>query len=237
MIPSIPIGFAGTIQPAAAVSGLVLARNLGDLRSAGRTGCYVARRVFDVGLAGPGPISGDVYLPDRVFAVLSGRPDGDGPFCGGALPLPGPSRCRVLYPVAQPVQAGWPAREVASEASRGRPATSERVAAAQTALPRSDCSLLFRATRARLCSECLSPAAIRQVGLFDPVNVSRLEKKAREGLPLGETDEMALIGIISTQLLYGSFVADLQKQPPIPRESLNLRDNRLAVKGRTCGTC
>jgi len=86
--------------------------------------------------------------------------------------------------------------------------------------------------------ECLSPTAIRQAGIFDPLNVSRLEKKGREGFPLGETDEMALMGIISTQLLYALFVGNLQEQPPISLESLYLCDNRSAVvREQARGTC
>jgi asparagine synthase (glutamine-hydrolysing) len=56
--------------------------------------------------------------------------------------------------------------------------------------------------------ELLSPEAIRASGYFHPQAVSRLAEKARGPVGLGERDEMALAGILSTQLLHRQFVQD-----------------------------
>src|SRR5690606_31939677 len=54
--------------------------------------------------------------------------------------------------------------------------------------------------------ELLSPERIRRAGFFNPSAVSQLTGKIGSGLPIGETDDMALAGILSTQLLQDQFV-------------------------------
>lgn len=63
--------------------------------------------------------------------------------------------------------------------------------------------------------ELLSPRAIQKTGIFNPAAVSQLAGKARNGLALGETDDMALAGILSTQLLHHQFVADFRNITPL----------------------
>jgi asparagine synthase (glutamine-hydrolysing) len=65
--------------------------------------------------------------------------------------------------------------------------------------------------------ELLSEDAIRQVGLFDPGAVSRLRDKAASGTALSEVDDMALVGILSTQLLHHLFIQ--QKQSSLSQTS------------------
>ncbi len=67
-------------------------------------------------------------------------------------------------------------------------------------------------------TELLSPAQIKKVGLFRETAVSRLVQKIQRGLPLGETDDMALAGILSTQLVYHLFVDHFQR--PVDRPAL-----------------
>ena len=55
--------------------------------------------------------------------------------------------------------------------------------------------------------ELLSPGSIAGTGLFNPAAVEQLTRKLRQGLPLGETDDMALVGILSTQLLDRMFIS------------------------------
>jgi asparagine synthase (glutamine-hydrolysing) len=50
-------------------------------------------------------------------------------------------------------------------------------------------------------SELLSPGAIRDTGHFNPDAVEKLVRKAKGDGQLGEVDEMALVGILSTQLV------------------------------------
>jgi len=66
-------------------------------------------------------------------------------------------------------------------------------------------------------AELLSPSTIRNVGCFDPTAVSILWRKHQRGLPLSEGDEMALVGILSTQLLHHLFI---EAFTPRPIESL-----------------
>jgi len=54
--------------------------------------------------------------------------------------------------------------------------------------------------------EMLSPESIQKSGYFKPEAVAHLLQKVRLGAGLGETDDMALAGIISTQLLHRQFI-------------------------------
>jgi asparagine synthase (glutamine-hydrolysing) len=66
-------------------------------------------------------------------------------------------------------------------------------------------------------SALLSRGAMREAGIFDPDPVSRLILKAeqRGGTTLTETEEMALVGVVSTMLLHNQFVAN-----PMPRRTV-----------------
>jgi asparagine synthase (glutamine-hydrolysing) len=63
--------------------------------------------------------------------------------------------------------------------------------------------------------ELLSASQLKGSGLFKTAAVSQLVKKVEDGKPLGETDDMALVGIISTQLLHHQFVVEFNLPPPI----------------------
>jgi len=54
--------------------------------------------------------------------------------------------------------------------------------------------------------ELLSPEAINHAGLFNAAAVGQLVRKIEQGLPIGESDDMALAGILSTQLVHHQFV-------------------------------
>jgi asparagine synthase (glutamine-hydrolysing) len=73
----------------------------------------------------------------------------------------------------------------------------------------------FPEKRLDYVQELLSPAAIASVGLFNPSTVNHLTTKLDRGLPLGETDDMALAGLLSTQLVATQFISGFQKAPPI----------------------
>jgi asparagine synthase (glutamine-hydrolysing) len=55
-------------------------------------------------------------------------------------------------------------------------------------------------------NDLLSPSQIRRDGLFNPDAVSRLVRKFREGRAIGVKDDMALVGILSTQLVIHHFI-------------------------------
>ena len=52
----------------------------------------------------------------------------------------------------------------------------------------------------------LSPECIRRYDVFDSAPVSRLLAKFRSGQAIGVKDNMALVGIISTQMILQEFV-------------------------------
>ena len=62
----------------------------------------------------------------------------------------------------------------------------------------------------------ISRIEIREVGFFNPDAVDLLVKKINQKRQVSETDDMALVGIISTQLMYSRFIRNFQLQPPIP---------------------
>lgn len=63
--------------------------------------------------------------------------------------------------------------------------------------------------------DLLAPEQIQATGLFKPNAVSQLQGKLERGMPLGETDDMALVGIISSQLVAHHFVTDFTMPPPL----------------------
>jgi asparagine synthase (glutamine-hydrolysing) len=63
--------------------------------------------------------------------------------------------------------------------------------------------------------EMLAPEAIREAGLFKTAAVSQLTEKVIQGAHIGETDDMALAGILSTQLVHEQFVRSFKMAPPI----------------------
>ncbi len=73
--------------------------------------------------------------------------------------------------------------------------------------------------------DLLSPAAIKACSLFRPDAVAHLVKKVSSGAAIGETDEMALAGMLSTQLLHRQFVAEFTPAEPISedRDDIKIR--------------
>ena len=57
--------------------------------------------------------------------------------------------------------------------------------------------------------DLLAPSQIRRDGLFNPDAVTRLVRKFREGKAIGVKDDMALVGILSTQLVIHHFINHL----------------------------
>jgi len=63
--------------------------------------------------------------------------------------------------------------------------------------------------------ELLSPAAVADTGYFNPRAVEHLVTKLKQGHAHSETDDMALAGIISTQLLHRQFLSGFKPSPPL----------------------
>lgn len=76
--------------------------------------------------------------------------------------------------------------------------------------------------------ELLSAREIAAAGYFKPRAVAQLVQKVQERANLGETDDMALVGILSTQLLHQRFIQRFTMPPP-----LSERDPVKVCFGRT----
>ncbi len=61
-------------------------------------------------------------------------------------------------------------------------------------------------------TELLSPECIRRNGIFNSRAVAKLVEKTRAGKTLGIKDNMALVGILSTQLLIDQFIHHFEKR-------------------------
>jgi asparagine synthase (glutamine-hydrolysing) len=69
--------------------------------------------------------------------------------------------------------------------------------------------------------ELLSPRWVEESGLFKPAAVFQMVQKLEAGKRLGETDDMALAGILSSQLVYQQFVTEFSNPSPVkPQEVL-----------------
>jgi asparagine synthase (glutamine-hydrolysing) len=68
----------------------------------------------------------------------------------------------------------------------------------------------------------LAEESLRQAGLFDPQKVGRLLNKYRSGGQGSEVQNMAVVGILSAQLIHHQFVADFPWHAiaPIPEERI-----------------
>ena len=73
----------------------------------------------------------------------------------------------------------------------------------------------FHAGAPEYVRELLGARALEASGLFRPAAVARLSAKIEAGARIGETDDMALAGILSTQLLHRLFVEDFKRAPAL----------------------
>lgn len=69
-----------------------------------------------------------------------------------------------------------------------------------------DIPAFFSASPPPYVEEMLSEEAIRRYGYFDPQKVGFLLKKARRGSSIAARDNMAIVGILSTQLCHHHFI-------------------------------
>jgi asparagine synthase (glutamine-hydrolysing) len=60
-------------------------------------------------------------------------------------------------------------------------------------------------------NELLSREQIQMNGLFNPLAVQKLVDKAKKGQIIGAKDNMALVGILSTQLLIEQFINNMRR--------------------------
>jgi asparagine synthase (glutamine-hydrolysing) len=63
--------------------------------------------------------------------------------------------------------------------------------------------------------ELLSQGGIASTGLFKPEAIAQMVNKVSQGNRLSETDDMALAGILSAQLVHQQFITDFKMPPPL----------------------
>lgn len=73
----------------------------------------------------------------------------------------------------------------------------------------------FNETASPYVKELLSPDTINRTGLFNSTAVTQLAMKAEKGGVISETADMALVGIISTQLIHHLFIDSFAMPPPL----------------------
>jgi len=77
--------------------------------------------------------------------------------------------------------------------------------------------------------EILSESSVKSSGIFNPAAVRQLVAKLEQGKAVGETDDMALVGILSTLLVQRHFISGFQPVAP-----LNHRDDvKVVRRGRS----
>lgn len=83
----------------------------------------------------------------------------------------------------------------------------------------------FHAAPAAYVRELLSDSHLTATGIFNPLAVRQLTAKLEQGRAVGETDDMALVGILSTLLVQQQFVAAFSTRP-----ALSARDDVKVVR-------
>jgi asparagine synthase (glutamine-hydrolysing) len=73
--------------------------------------------------------------------------------------------------------------------------------------------------------DLVSPDSIKEAGLFDPGKVQHLVKKLN-GISVGEVDNMAAAGILSSQALYYRFIKEFDGHKSTPDNVTNVYDYR-----------
>jgi asparagine synthase (glutamine-hydrolysing) len=76
----------------------------------------------------------------------------------------------------------------------------------------------FNETTPDYVRDLLSPSRLKDNGLFNPTAVGALVDKLNSGAALGETDDMSLVGIVSSQLVVEQFIRGFQPPPALDRD-------------------
>ena len=80
--------------------------------------------------------------------------------------------------------------------------------------------------------DLLSPAAIARTGYFDPHSVEKLVRKCRAGGAGGFRDNMALVGILSVQLLDHFFIREAMAGSPPDLQPLLIHSSAGGVENQ-----
>jgi len=94
---------------------------------------------------------------------------------------------------------------MAAQAIGAQVGADGHLATTETPVPRADPPQLLPSALPDYVRELLSEKALREIGLFNTMAVGQLVQKAEGGARLTEVDDMALVGILSTQLVRHRF--------------------------------
>jgi asparagine synthase (glutamine-hydrolysing) len=78
-------------------------------------------------------------------------------------------------------------------------------------------------------SDLLSESAIQASGLFEPRAVQMVYQKARNGAAMSEVEDMALVGILSAQLVDQQFVRGAVARPARLTPGLIKKIDRMTI--------
>lgn len=82
----------------------------------------------------------------------------------------------------------------------------------------------FNATTEPYVRDLLSPEKLKESDLFKATAVGQLIRKIDSGSSVGEAGDMALAGILSSQILYSQFVSGIRTKPaPLPTQKIKVR--------------
>ena len=70
----------------------------------------------------------------------------------------------------------------------------------------------FNGPAADYVTQMLGPEQLRHSSVFDPGAVAQLADKFRKGIGVGVKDDMAMVGVLSTQLLHDQFIHNFRKR-------------------------
>jgi len=92
-----------------------------------------------------------------------------------------------------------------------------------------DAKSFFGIAGGELAQEMLSQDCLSRKGFFDPIHTERLVKKCRGNPATGFKDNMAFIGILSTQILDQLFIRDFHSGEEIPADRVRFTRGGKAV--------
>jgi len=81
----------------------------------------------------------------------------------------------------------------------------------------------FGRSRLEYVAEMLAPETLRSTGFFNAAAVGKLVERVKSGAHIGETDDMALAGILSTQLAHHHFVSRFRADRPVSETEDDLK--------------
>jgi len=92
-----------------------------------------------------------------------------------------------------------------------------------------DGKCFFGSAAVDYAQEILSPDAVRQTGIFDAQAVDALIGKFKAGRASSVKDNMAMVGVLSTQLLVHQFINQrTERFEPCTRSTLNVKSTVLS---------